>query len=250
MTGLLYKEIRQFWYVLLTALLFPVLIIWGVPLFVWATHAESFAETLEGFLAMSPIRIMVMFAYLIVGMTEGILFSDDEKKKWCFFMMSLPKGHRGHLYAKFVVTLLTSVLLTVSMLFQWSLLHTVCWCMLGTEDAAPDVSLLITLLFLQILLRAFDIPFFVRFGVQQGSAVKVYCFLGLLLLGAVYLLFGPLPENFEDFTANLIERAASGRFGEDITLGLNILPYLALGCYYAAYRISCRLYQKGAAEYE
>lgn len=249
MTGLLYKEIRQFWYVLLAAALLPVLLLWA-PFLAVANEGDSFADVIRRFCSFSLVPVMVLVSYLMIGLAESAIFNDDEQKKWCFFTLSHPKGGSGQVYMKYIFILMTSGLLTVSVLFQWSLLDTVCYTVTGTETQPPDFSMLVMLFFIQIFLRATDIPFYVRFGVQRGTTIKVISVLALIYLGMIYLLFGPLPDSMYLDITGFLEKLRSGEYGERILVCINLIPFVAMAAYYASYKISCRVYRKGAQEYE
>ena len=115
---------------------------------------------------------------------------------------------------------------------------------LGMTDTADISGLAIPLVFVQILLRAVDIPFTYRFGSKTGSIIKMICMVAIAILLSVTLIF--LMDDW-DSAAALAEKLFTGYSSSLLLAGL----FAAISAVYClSYRITCRLYLKGVEQYD
>ena len=186
---------------------------------------------------------------------QNAIFRGDETKKWGYFTASHPKGIRTAVYYKYVIVFLMSLLTMVSMEVVQMLYRLTDHMILGStaENMPQSMSEIFMLcVFLQLFLRMSDIPFIIRFGSNKGSTVKALCLLGLLVVGGIYLLFGPLPENAGDIIVayyDFMERVQNGEVDYFPYLMLALFTWVTIGGYYLSYKISCKLYLKGVEQY-
>lgn len=259
MTGLIYKEFRQNRWFFLAVFLLAVFLTW-MPLLT-SLDGEGAAESGKpmlqyGFeqLANAPVIIFALFpvlGFLIVGMLESVIMQPDEIKKWGYFTASHPKGVAGQVYAKYVAVLAMSLLFffVTAISQQW-----LAAAAFGSArvDLASSYALCILLLYIQILLRAAELPFIIRFGTKRGANIKAGIVLGLILAGLIYALFGPLPDSFDDWFEKLLDTVMgimNGDIPDSLTLFIAILPYAAAGGFIGSYFLSKKLYMKGVEQY-
>ena len=259
MTGLLYKELKQNKLFLLITLLAPfVMVFFPCIGDIISSDGKSFSDRIVScFDTMAEsgtlIRVMCMeFGYFIIGMMQSNVLAGDETKKWGYFTASHPKGVTGQVYMKYVLIFMMCGMLMVSYYFFDALFCQIAFAVTGQEvKMIFQISLI--LFFLQILLRAIEIPFLIRYGSKKGANIKSVMLLSVLLLGLIYLLFGPLPESMEDLTDKIfafIEGLQTGASTPALNLFLGIFEWVALIGYYISYKISCKLYMKGVEQYD
>ncbi|WP_294483418.1 ABC-2 transporter permease [uncultured Ruminococcus sp.] len=115
---------------------------------------------------------------------------------------------------------------------------------MGKADAMQISGIALPLCFVQILLRAIDIPFVYRFGSKKGSFVKLIC-----LIVFVFILLAFLILNTERFDS-IIESCKKVINVQNSSLLLSVGLAVCLALYYLSYRITCRLYLKGVEQYD
>lgn len=196
----------------------------------------------------SIIALLSVFVYIMLFLTIGIFtasfFEADETKKWTYFITSTPLTDVGQIKEKYLFTLLLYIAL-----FVWCYFIAVLSAALG---GGANVMVAFEMLCIMLVINAVEFPFLVRFGSKMGGHVKTAFFMVIMLVAFEYLFFGDLtvfgsPEKIYEFFLKLSDSGAMS----DITLVLMaIFPYFAVGLYYLSYKISCKLYLKGAEEYE
>lgn len=257
MTGLLYKELRQNRLILLLSILLPVPVVFFPLLSLTAGLNDYEHPLIEAAKQLSETGglitrlLMTFFGLIILALLISMIFSADESKKWAYFTASHPKGYRGHLYMKYAVLFMVFGLYFVSLYYMDSLLQMIVFHVSG-DDMLSFANLYMLLFFLQLFLNAWNIPFMIRFGVKNSAVVRCIAILVLLFLVLVYLLFGPLPGGFNGYTlraADFLEKLMKGELNGIISVIASAFPIAAVGLYLLSYRISCKLFMKGAADY-
>lgn len=190
--------------------------------------------------------VIYVLLFLIVGMYQPTIFEADESKKWAGFVSSTPLTGKGQIAAKYYFVLLLSVMI-----------HALCWCFNYIYAAVYQldfslVDILVILFYIQLLLRAFELPFVVRFGSKNGDTYKGFLFLILVMVVVIYLLFGDLSA-FGSINT-LIDELFKALTMDTTSMGYLVLPPLlpiiSVVCFYASYHISCKLYLKGVETYD
>ncbi len=240
MAGLLYKELvlnrRNIISMAVAELVISSLIF--MPLFDDGVHEE--ADILVSLI--STVMIPVMF--LSLGMIAGF-FEVDETKKWAYFISSSPVTQTGHIRTKYIFTFLMYTALLV-------------WCYYLSAFAAVlggsiNMSIAVFMQWIMLIFNAVEFPFMIRFGTKAGGYIKSAFMIALMLIFIEYALFGDIsafsdPEKIFGF---IIEKLSETTAMSDIALVLNaLLPVAAAGLYYLSYKISCKLFLKGAEEYD
>ena len=103
---------------------------------------------------------------------------------------------------------------------------------------------IILFFYIQIILRAIDIPLTLRFGLKNGSLVKC---IGMIVLGIAVMI---LISNYGEDLMELYEKTSEQQRGTVINLLLGLLPVIALVLYGLSYQVSCKVYMKGAEQYD
>ena len=185
--------------------------------------------------------------YIIISVAQSGIFAHDERRVWSAYITASPLLGNGQVLSKYYITLALS--------FTGVLWGFVCdnICMLTSGIYGSAASIYMTVFFVQIVLRAFELPFIIRFGEKHGRTYKILLISVAAFLGIVYLLFGKLPENLslDGFFEFLLKLSRNEAVLSDIMLGITaVFPYAALLLYYLSYKISCKLYQKGVNTYD
>lgn len=240
MAGLLYKELilnkKNLVYIAIGELFASFLVI--LPL-IYQSGSED-TEYVMGFF--STFGFFMMF--LIMGMMVSGIFQTDETKKWAYFISASPLTHTGQILSKYLFTLLLYITLLV-------------WCyfltaFLAVFNQTANFAAAFEMLWIMLFANAVEFPFIVRFGSKSGTYVKTAIGTVLILFAFEWILFGETSflSDPEKFFA-LFERLSDASAMTDIFLILTaVIPYLSAGLYFLSYKLSCKLYPKGAEEYE
>ncbi|MDE5584230.1 MAG: ABC-2 transporter permease [Ruminococcus sp.] len=206
------------------------------------TFVEDDNELGETFFQLFEVFILAIIFFL-GGAFQGNMFREDESRKWAYFVASTPMTSRKQVESKYWVILIMSLVL----LWFTSFVDVLCCHIYGTDSAQIFLMLMF---FIQIVMRAFEIPFLVRFGSDMGSYYKVGVIAVFLLIVGIYLLFGDLSHfsSMDKIYEFLLDMISGENMG--MMVAITALPYISAFLYYLSYRISCRLYLKGAENFE
>ena len=256
MRGLLFKKIKQNWIALLMSFLFPAIICFLSLLLSGTEETEDFSLTracevfgINGTLT----RILYCgFVYFTLGSLQANVLVADENKKWGYFVASTPKGKEGQMYSNYLIIFMMCGLTYISYIIIETALGVLTYHLTG-EICTSIVGITSFMLYVQLFLRAIELPSLVRFGTKIGGHLRAIV-LALLVVGVgVYLLFGPLPTD----SGTLAESIFS--FIEDFTNGLipdwllfmqSIFPVIAVGGFILSWFISSNFYLKGVENYD
>lgn len=242
MTGLAYKEFRQNLKPIIACLILPALIAY---LFCSVCIIESAGDR-DSKPLMDTIRggeyILVWFSFLILAFIagafcQGMVFRGDDRKLWAYFVASSPDGIRGYLRIKYELTFIMVLFTMFSLqLGSWIMLLI---CASHGADWYNFAAFIIIFSYMQLLFRGIEIPFTLRFGVKNGSTIK------LILLVVLCIVFIIIYMMYEEAVTNFLEDG-----GKILDFLLTFMPALSLAAYYLSYKLSVRLYMKGAEEYD
>ena len=236
MLGLIYKDIRTNLKWLLTA--FGVVLFYNVIMFLsnYKTHDMDFIG----------MRGLYLLLYCSVFFTVGAFalnfIQTDERKKWGYYVTSLPNGIAKQVIAKYIFVAGT-LMATFAMCYIQNFI--VC----QVNDEAVSISgVLMILLSIMLIILSFELPCAIAFGTKNGAYVKTGIFVGLVLFAAIYLMFGDISflgseeeftEKFFD-TLGKLSKTANGLKAVAVSI-----PVYCLSCF-----ISAKLYISGIERME
>ena len=234
MTGLVYKEWKQ------NRLYILSMIVCGfAPLIVLLIMRAEITDIGD-----TPIRIGGLIAgFLAAGALQMLVLRGDDRKLWGYWITATSDGYKGFLRVKYEMIFGMIVLLMFSVQFV-DMGYCEVAADMGKADAVQISGIALLLCFVQILLRAIDIPFVYRFGSKKGSFVKLIC-----LIVFVFILLAFLILNTERFDS-IIESCKKVINVQNSSLLLSVGLAVCLALYYLSYRITCRLYLKGVEQYD
>ena len=246
MNGLLYKEFRQNRFMLLIGI--------GIALFMLMLPIQAVLEESGGdeeyFNAYMTIIKLAFSAvmFFLTGSIQTVLFESDERKKWAYFVASTPECVEGVLWRKY-----TAVFMLTGICFIYCFIVDSVFCFFAPDSSV--IVLAIQIIYVQMFLRAIEIPFWVRFGTKRGSMVKAAFVLVIIFAGIIYALFGDLSifsssESLMDKIMGFVDKFMEGDVPDWVFLVQGIFPFAAAAMYYFSYKISCRLYLKGVEEFD
>lgn len=191
----------------------------------------------------SEYTFLFVICYYFVFFTGGIslttLFTCDERATWVSFSYSTPGSARCQVLAKYYTMLLVNVWITFICFISDSIVGVI----------SPEGSVL-TAIFdifvITVLYNAVTMPFFIRFGGDKGIATAGIAFGAVVFAVIVYFLFGDISFLYVD---NPIAAIMEFLSSDTMLFIIAILPYIAFLLYYLSYRISLKLYRKGAEDY-
>ncbi len=255
MNGLLYKEFRQNRIGILFAVFLPALF-FLFPAFMPIADDSAYSVK-ASLIEYAEAGVLLKVLSLVIGL---ILFdmltlsflSADEMKKWAYFSASTPKGIKGQVYTKYAVIFITAGLELILLTITNVLLNKAIENVTG-QEVQNMIKMLTYFFYIEIILKAIDLPFSIRFGVKKGSAVKTSMFMGFFVIFMIYFLFGPIPldsDSFFDGIFELFENFLSGKYSEQLNVLKCIVPAAAIVSYVLSFLISCKLYMKGVESYD
>ncbi|MBR1751114.1 MAG: ABC-2 transporter permease, partial [Ruminococcus sp.] len=223
MTGLVYKEWKQNRWLILSMILCG-----AAPLLVLLLFRSELSEIGD-----APLRIGGLIAgFLAAGAVQMLVLRGDDRKLWGYWITASADGYRGFLRVKYemIFAMIVLFLFTLQCVDRG---YCAVAADMGTAEVVEISGIAVLLCFVQILLRAIDIPFVYRFGSKKGSFVKLtYLIMLTIFLLALFIL------NKDRFDS-IIEV-----FKTNSSLMLSVSLVLCLALYYLSYRITCRLYLK------
>ena len=234
MTGLIYKEWKQ------NRLFVLSMILCGLtPIIVLLLLSGGIPAS-----AHDKLRISGLLAgFLAAGAMQMLVIRGDDRKLWGYWITASPDGYKGFLRVKY------EIVFAMIVLFMFTLQLTDIGYQAfaddnGKAEAVQLSGMAFPLCFVQILLRAIDIPFVYRFGSKRGSYIKLSC----LVLAA--LAFSALSVIFKEHFEPVLKMGRKLFSPENSSLVLSVGSVVCLGLYYLSYRITCKLYLKGVEQYE
>ena len=241
MFGLVFKQLKlQKAYLIIFAV--GILSIGGISVF-----CSLLGKTGAEVDMVSVVLPLFLLLYICADAVSSNFFVPDENKKWAAFIISTPLGARGQVKVQYILTILIMYVTNISCYLIDSISAIV-----GTGESYGIQTISVMLFYLYVFLKAVELPFVVYFGSKTGNNVKVCVFLGLFFSVGVYALFGDISMffgygSFMDWLLNLLADAE----GSDVMIiFMSIGQLISLALYYISYRISCRIYAKGAMNYE
>lgn len=190
--------------------------------------------------------IVHLFIFTVLGGLQNSLFEGDENVYYSSFVISTPLTVKGQIRSKYCeILILAFAGIIIGKLGD----------LLATVVLGEDISMrkiYMAFFFVQLFLRAFDIPFIVRFGTKYGKNVKMVMVAIVAFALLVYGLFGPLPSGgIQGAFDVLVEWFMTG---ENLSAAkrvvTSVFPYVAVAAFYISYRVSCKMYINGVANYE
>ena len=234
MTGLVYKEWKQNrWYIL------SMIVCGFAPLIVLLIMHDEIKDIGD-----TPIRIGGLIAgFLAAGALQMLVLRGDDRKLWGYWITASADGYKGFLRVKYEMIFGMIVLLMFAVQFV-----DMGYCAVAADmekaDAVQISGIALPLCFVQILLRAVDIPFVYRFGSKKGSFVKLIC---LIVLTIILLALLILNTERYDTIFQMCKKVINVQ-NSSLILSVGLVVCLAL--YYLSYRITCKLYLKGVEQYD
>ena len=248
MKGLIYKEWKQNRLLIAgIALLIPVMGFLAPYLFLqevdlgYPTNGVKLSCISEA--ARGYWTAFMVLAFLAACFLHGLVFRGDDRKIWAVFTASTPSGVRGYLCVKYGL----SLLLCLTALGTGELTNLIL-CII--EPAWSSYAfLLLKLTCCLVFMQALDMPFTVRFGVRNGSIIKTIAILVFALILAIAILTNP--ENIAGQLYELLFNEENADYVSNAARRIvELFPVIALAAFCISYFISCRLYMKGAEQYD
>lgn len=186
--------------------------------------------------------LMFVAMFFISGAFQSNMLKNDESRRWAYFITSTPMLKK-HIEAKYWFILIMSMT-TVFITSVFDALN----CLLF--DSASMQMIIMIIFYIQMFLRAIEIPFCVHFGTDMGGYYRAGILVLVILIAGIYFLFGDLShfgsiDTFYDW----LFKALSGEV-KAFQMFIAVFPFVSMGMYYLSYKLSCRFYLKGAENFE
>ena len=238
MTGYLYKELKQNrLYILLTAILVPVMIFF--PLVLVMIEENTMAKESFLFFANNGMALRIIFAlvgFVAAYIIQTLTLKGDDKKMWGYFVASNPKGINGFVVTKYLFIAAMCLFFFV-LGIGFDLAFTFITIYIGGISVPLMIEALFAMMFLMLLFNAVEIPFTIRFGEKRGSLIKTIIGIGIVIIALLAFFINPtgVSDTVNDFLFN----------GKIPSLMKWILPVGSVIAYIISCAVSCKLYMKG-----
>ena len=207
-------------------------------------------------IAMTAAIMVAMCFFMIVYTIDCEILFADERRKWNAYSAASEAGVKAVVGAKYTLCFIISFSVYLLCGLNDIILSLI-------FDRTVQLSVLyLGLVFAVSAIMAFQLFFGIRFGARYGTNVRIALFVALFVLGSMYALFGNLDwlmaeggvkdkmryilEHMDD--AGMQEYLAKLSGGAMALLCL--IPHAIVGIYWGSYRFSCKVYTKGAENYE
>ncbi len=182
---------------------------------------------------------------LFGGFIQDMIHKADERRVWSTFISSTPLAAKGQVKSKYLFTLLISIV-NISICFLADTVNC------AINDTFSTFSITVLIFWLQLLFKAIELPFIIRFGEKRGNNIRAIILLSVLFIVVVYLLFGDLSVFMsEESVYTFLSKVAQGTaLQNEMMWAAGVLPFAATALYILSYKLSCKFYRKGAETYE
>ena len=245
-TGLFYMELSSNRLMLAICILLPFFAS-ALPFLVCSTYvfsgSKSMADVLD--VASNPFVLIAMYLLGVAGISIGLslLFSNDNKKSFAYFIATTPGGTGRYVRNKYCLCLMINLLLHIGYIVCFLILSAVCHHVINA-DLYSSASGYICGIFAVMLLFSVELPIFFLFGPKKASMIKLF---GIVTAGIIAtVIFGFLPESAQEKIMLKISDLAHGNVSLKWLSFKSFGPYLCMLIYYFSMKLSCRLYLKGA----
>ena len=236
MMGLVYKEWKQNrWFIL------SMLICGAFPLLFLLSEKNVISDPAH---INDGRSLGLIIGFLLAGGIQTMVLKGDDRKLWGYWITSTSDGFTGFLRVKYEM-IFGMVLLFLFSLQMFDELFCAIAADIGLTEVGDISNIGLPLIFFQLLLRAIDIPFTLRYGNKKGSLIKlIYSLVFAIILSAMVL------TNFCNISVILFDAYEKLFTGDHLSLLFGVYAVSVLVIYYLSYRISCRVYLKGVEQYD
>ncbi len=252
MKGLAYKELKQNWPIIVLMAIAPGLIAFaggswflkyvGIPDANGNLRKIPFMEGIRDEQGVEMWICFIVMGLICAALMQGTVFNADARKSWVMWAAASPEGIKGSIRVKYELTLALVMLTMFSFQLGDYVMAMIC--------AAYDTmwfgfgGIIIMLFYFQLLMRAIEIPLIIRFGVKVASLVK--CSGMMILAFAAMMIFSFYGEQIIEAMTGGVPMAK----GMIVRYAIALQPIVSLGAFYLSYKISCKIFMKGAWNYD
>ncbi|MBR6103002.1 MAG: ABC-2 transporter permease [Ruminococcus sp.] len=245
MLGFLYKDIKSNLKWLLLGLLVIMFMVCLMSLAMVLGDENIKQKGMGSFMKMI-LFVLEAMSFVIVGAFSLNYIQSDERKKWGYYVASLPCGTRNQVVSKYVfvagITFITFFICIANNLFVGLFVK-----------GMPDLTeTLFSVVCLSLLMRAIELPFIFAFGTKVGSQVKGGIMLMIIVWAAVYFMFGDLSwmGSEDEIWGKLFEWIQGFDFTKLLDTVLGKILLLGLPLYAVSCFISTKVYLRGVERME
>ena len=213
------------------------------------------AEDLNVLALAAAVTVAVFFFTIFYTVECDIMFTD-ERRKWNAYSAASEAGVKAVVGAKYTLCFIISFACYLICRLNDIILSLI-------FDRTLQLSVFyLGLVFAVSFLMAFQLFFGIRFGARYGTNIRIALFVGVIVLGSVYALFGDVEwvmreGGARDSMRYLLEHMDDAGVKEylaklsgGIAAVLSLIPHCIVALYYISYRLSCNVYTRGTENYE
>ncbi len=236
MLGLLYKDIRTNLKWLILAL--SIVLFFNAVMF----SADVKSHDID-FIGMRAVYLLLYSSVFFTIAAFAINFiQTDERKKWGYFVVSMPHGIAKQVAAKYIFV--AGVLM-----LGFALSYAQNFLVRQLNDEARSISgVLIILVSITLIMLSVELPCAFAFGSKNGAYVKSGLLVLIILFCAVYLMFGDISwlGSEEEFTEKFMNKLSDiSKNSTAVRFAAAAVPMYCVSCF-----ISTKLYLGGIERME
>lgn len=243
MWGLIYKDIIVNKKTLLLSAIGTVVLfaLFSVTIFVME-DGNDVTESVSSIIALM-ITVCSFACWIDIPST---LIKGDEKGHWSAFVSSSESNVQGQLQSKYVLPFIILVLVVNFLYFALMIDDMILYSATGYSGMSSTIGIAVFFASVLMLLWAVEIPFAIYFGSKTGGIVKLIVVFTITLGFLINGLYGKETLSFDKLYDLLFAEKTDA-------VTLFVLSAIQIGAavlYYLSYRLSCKLYLKGAENFE
>lgn len=204
-----------------------------------------FVGILGGYTLGEEYTMISSLCYFLVFFMAGIsnteFFKCDEQSTWVSFVASTPLSAKGQVAGKYF----TILIFNIGILFCNFITDIIATAIMGSTSCYMG-SVLMILFSIELIICAFEMVFYIRYGSSVGSKVKGLVFGIFIVIIVIYFLFGDISFMISNDPFEALMQFFAGPIPMWIVA---LLPFAAVGLYALSYALALKLYRKGAENY-
>lgn len=245
MWGLIYKDLcickKTILIAVAATLILPTIFLIVIPLIAYTPEEEAISDMIM----VSSLIGSFLFYICWIDMTTAFI-SADERKLWSGFVSSSSVNAKGHVQSKYCEGIIVLVFLFNFCYIFLNIADVIIYQKFNFSETASVINQAFLMAWLLMAIWAIEMPFTFYFGSKYGNYIKLCLLAIVMIIIFIIILYGSKELSFD----KLWEIVMSEEPSMKMQIFSAAFPFAASALYYISYRISCKIYLKGAEKFE
>lgn len=248
MLRLIYKDLYLSRKTIIAMVLYPMTVpLMMTAIMIFETSVPTAVDEAAMARMVTLMHLMLgILVYCSVDMVMDTVMKSDENRGWMSFAISSPVTAEGQVREKYLIYVLTVAV----MMFCSYACHLFLMASVGNDTTLFGATYM--MLLINCMTKAAELPLMFRFGARRGANIRMGA-IGLpIFFGMLYGLFGDLSifGDKEELVNRIFKFLENGTESKPMIALAVLFPYIAGAALYISYRISAKVYVKGAEEHD